>query len=131
MVPTLPISGNFNIWELRPPSRYSNTLVSRCRPVHSVKPAACRDPSSSTNRKLPTGSFALRMGARLLPALFAHADAVGRTLHVEKNEFGRCRQGDAHIGNDLAGVGCLGRIGLGVAFDEERVFAAGCRRRAA
>src|SRR5262245_28193103 len=129
MVPTLPVSGNFRACELRPPSRYSNTLVSSCRPVHSLKPAACRKPSSSTNRKLPTGSLGLRICTPSL-TIFTYADAGGRLFHVEQDEFRRGGKGDADIGNHLAGVSHRRRIGLKVAFDEKRVPIA-CSRRCA
>ena len=51
-------------------------------------------------------------------------------LMPEDHELGRLHRRDADLADDLAGLDHLGRVGLGVALDEERLRGRGAEQRA-
>src|SRR5262245_49859621 len=117
--------GSFQVWVLRPPSAYSCTSTSDCRPVQSLKPPGGKSSNVTVKRNAGTGSKRLPV-LGILCSLFLDVDPAARDADAHDHELRRVRRLDAHLAGDAAVVGCGGRVRGFVAADEIGIL----RRRA-
>src|SRR5262249_12217762 len=120
-LPCLDRPGSFQVCVLRPPSAYSCTSISDCRPVQSLKPTGGRSSTATVKRNAVTGSWRAP-GLAILRSLLFDLDAAAGDADAHHDELRGPRRLQAELAGDATGVGLFGRIRGFVAADEIRVL---------
>src|SRR6478609_3864569 len=114
----------------------SVTSDSESKPVASLKnPADSAPPMESVNQMGTCASLSLAgipvCPFSQLPTGLAdrRALAAAELRQTEDDELGRLDGGDTDLADDLPGLDDLGRVGLGVALDVERLRRSGAEQR--
>src|SRR3954468_4918069 len=96
-----------------------------------LSPPVTHTPGESSLRRAHNRRLAPRSGAPgVLGGLFLDATAGGHLADPEDDEFRGLARGEADLDDQLAGVDDLGRVGLVVALDVERLLGRGAHQGA-